>query len=204
VDGVHLDYIRFIDVILPRGLWSRYGLVMDREMPEYDFCYCEVCRQKFRKQSGRDPMELEDPSSDEAWREFRWRSITEVVTLLGDAAHARGKKISAAVFATPTLARQCVRQAWETWPLDMVFPMIYHNFYLEDVDWIGQATREGVEAVGGKFPLYAGLFVPRLAPAELERAVRLTREAGAQGVSLFSMPRLTDAHLAAFSRGQST
>lgn len=197
VDGVHLDYIRFIDVILPRGLWSRYGLVQDREMAQFDFCYCEVCREKFRRLGGRDPLQLEDPTSDQAWREFRWNSITEVVTLLSRTARNRGKAISAAVFATPTLARQLVRQAWDRWPLDMVFPMVYHNFYLEDVEWIGRATREGLEAVSANMPLYAGLFVPRLDPSSLARAVSLARDAGASGVALFSMPRLTAAHLTA-------
>jgi len=195
VDGVHLDYIRFIDVILPRGLWSRYGLVQDHEMPQFDFCYCEVCREKFRRLDGRDPMKLEDPAADAAWREFRWNSITEVVTILSRAAHAHGKAISAAVFATPTLARRFVRQAWDQWPLDMVFPMLYHNFYLEEVDWIGRAAGEGVQALPNTVPLYAGLFVPRLDPTQLASAVSLVRDAGAAGVALFSLPRLTDAHL---------
>ena len=43
VDGIHLDYIRFPDVILARGLWDKYGLVMDREYPEYDYCYGPKC-----------------------------------------------------------------------------------------------------------------------------------------------------------------
>ena len=195
VDGVHLDYIRFIDVILPRGLWSRYGLVQNNEMPQFDFCYCDVCREKFKQQSGLDAIKLEDAPSNQAWREFRWNSITELVTLLRATVQARKKKLSAAVFATPTLARQCVRQAWEQWPLDAVFPMLYHNFYLEDVNWIGRATREGVEALKGRVPLYAGLFVPRLKPEELRRAISLTRDAGAAGVALFSLPRLTQPHL---------
>lgn len=200
VDGVHLDYIRFIDVILPRGLWSRYNLVQDREMPQFDFCYCDVCREKFRKQAGIDPMQLEDAPSHVAWREFRWQSIREVVTLLSQTVHARGKKLTAAVFATPTLARQCVRQAWEHWPVDAVFPMIYHNFYLEDVDWIGRAAREGVQALPATVPLYAGLFVPRLDPTALGKAISLSRDAGAAGVALFSMPRLSAAHLTALGR----
>ena len=200
VDGVHLDYIRFIDVILPRGLWSRYGLVQDREMPQFDFCYCDVCREKFRQQTGIDPMRLEDASAHTAWREFRWESITQLVTLLSRAVHARGKKISAAVFATPTLARQFVRQAWDQWPVDAVFPMLYHNFYLEDVEWIGRAAREGVQALPAGVPLYAGLFVPRLDPTALSRAVALSRDAGAAGVAFFSMPRLSTAHLTALGK----
>ena len=200
VDGVHLDYIRFIDVILPRGLWSRYNIVQDREYPQYDFCYCNVCIDKFRKESGIDARELKDPSENVAWREFRWRQITEMVTLLGQTAHAHNKKITAAVFATPSLARQFVRQAWDTWPVDAVFPMIYHHFYQEDVEWIGRAAREGVVALQRRVPLYAGLFLPRLNPEELTRAVTLAREAGSQGVSLFSLNSLSVERLAAFKR----
>jgi hypothetical protein len=110
------------------------------------------------------------------------------------------KKITAAVFATPTLARQFVRQAWDTWPVDAVFPMLYHNFYQEDVDWIGRGTREGVVALKGRVPLYSGLFLPRLDPSELSRAVALSREAGASGVALFSLNSLTDARLSALAR----
>ncbi|MCK4991270.1 MAG: hypothetical protein KAS29_12315, partial [Bacteroidales bacterium] len=39
VDGIHLDYIRYPDVILAEGLWDKYGLVMDREYPQFDYCY---------------------------------------------------------------------------------------------------------------------------------------------------------------------
>ncbi|MCK7530490.1 MAG: hypothetical protein MZV63_05325 [Marinilabiliales bacterium] len=45
VKGVHLDYIRYSDVILPVGLWEKYNLIQDREYHEFDFCYCDTCRQ---------------------------------------------------------------------------------------------------------------------------------------------------------------
>ena len=48
VDGVHLDYIRFPDVILARGLWDKYGLVMDKEYPDYDYCYGKECVDGFK------------------------------------------------------------------------------------------------------------------------------------------------------------
>jgi uncharacterized lipoprotein YddW (UPF0748 family) len=200
VDGVHLDYIRFIDVILPRGLWSKYDIVQDREYAQYDFCYCPVCVDKFRGQTGIDPRQLKDPAENAAWREFRWNAITEMVALFGQAARAHKKKITAAVFATPTLARQFVRQAWDTWPVDAVFPMLYHNFYQQDVEWIGRATREGVEALPRTIPLYSGLFLPQLNPTELARAVSLSREAGARGVALFSLSTLGATRLAALTR----
>ena len=64
VDGlssIHLDYIRYPDVILPVALWPKYNLVQDREYPDFDFCYCSVCRQEFERRNGVDPMRIPDP-----------------------------------------------------------------------------------------------------------------------------------------------
>ena len=197
VDAVHLDYIRHPDVILPRNLWETYGLVQDHEMPEYDFCYCTVCREKFRKQSGSDPLKLKDPAANRAWRQFRYDSVTELVGVLSRTVHSRGKAISAAVFPTPTIARTQVRQAWEKWPLDLVFPMLYHTFHRQGIDWIGRGAAEGIAALPASVPLVAGVHLPDLRPAELARAVRVAREAGAAGVAMYDLGGLSDAHLAA-------
>ncbi len=199
IDGIHLDYIRHSDVILPVGLWSKYDLVQDREYPEYDFCYCDVCRERFRRETGSDPLSLPDPALDVAWREFRWNTVTELVSGLADRVHARGKPITAAVFPTPALARKLVRQAWDQWPLDAFFPMIYHEFYEEGIPWIGAATAEGVASLASDTPLYSGLYLPSLSPDMLADAVASALSAGAAGVSLFEMGGLTDQHLASLS-----
>jgi len=195
ISGVHLDYIRHSDVILPVGLWSKYDLVQDREYPEFDFCYCEVCRSTFREQSGVDPLELPDPSRNSEWRRFRWDSVTGLVEILATAVRRHGKPITAAVFPTPFLARKLVRQSWDEWPLDAVFPMLYHGFYEQDIPWIGGAVREGVESLPPTTPLYAGLYLPDLTPPDLAEAVQVARSAGAAGVALFESAGLTDAHL---------
>jgi uncharacterized lipoprotein YddW (UPF0748 family) len=197
IDGVHLDYIRHADVILPVGLWEKYDLVQNTEHPEFDFCYCDVCRETFARQTGRDPLELSDPTQDVEWREFRWQSVTGLVEVLAEAVHARGKPISAAVFPTPKLARRLVRQAWDDWPLDAFFPMIYHSFYNEDLSWIASATAAGVAALPSRVPLYSGLYLPSLTPDELGRAAAAARGAGAAGVSLFALDGLSEAHLKA-------
>ena len=201
--GVHLDYIRFPDVILPKGLHAHYNLIQDRELPEYDYCYCEVCREAFRGESGRDPLEEHDPSQDVEWRRFRENRITRLVERAVREIHEAGKQATAAVFATPELARQLVRQNWAEWPLDAVFPMIYHKFYDEPPEWIETASHEGVEALAGKMPLYAGVFAPEL-PGELAgRALDFALEGGAQGISLFSAEALTDDQLSAVARAKS-
>lgn len=200
VDGVHLDYVRHADVILPVGLWAKYGLVQDREMPEFDFCYCDTCREAFAAETGRDPVELDDPASDEDWRAFRWRGVTTLVTDLATAVHNHGKPITAAVFPTPELARRLVRQAWDQWPVDAVFPMLYHGFYNEDLPWIGRCVQEGLSALDTGRRLYAGLYLPDLGPADLSAATRLALDAGASGFSAFEMNGLTDAHLQAVAK----
>ena len=199
VDGVHLDYVRHCDVILPRGLWEIYDLVQDFEHPEFDFCYCDVCREQFAALDGRDPLEIADPPADEAWRRFRWESVTGAVRGLAETVHQHGKPISAAVFPTPTIARTLVRQGWDEWPLDRFFPMLYQGFYLEDIAWIGRGVREGVGALEARDgqPLCAGLYIPSLNPPQLAEAVETVRAAGAAGVSMFEMGGLTDEHMAA-------
>jgi len=211
VDGVHLDYVRHSDVILPRGLWERYGLIQDREHPEFDFCYCEVCRETFASLHDTDPLDLPDPPADQRWRRFRWDSVTGLVEALAGAVHgvpashhgsslasdSRVKPITAAVFPTPSIARKLVRQAWDEWPVDAVFPMLYHSFYEKGLPWIGRGIKEGLEAITARPAatpspkhLLAGLYLPSLTPEERIQATRNAREAGAQGVCFFEMAGL--------------
>ena len=64
--------------------------------------------------------------------------------------------------------------------------MIYHGFYKEQVSWIGDAVKEGIHFLNGKFPLYAGLFLPNFKTHdELEQGIKTAMANGASGVSLF-------------------
>lgn len=184
--GVHLDYIRFPDVILPRALWEKYGLVQHEELPPFDFCYCAVCREQFRAQTGVDPLELPDPPGHEVWRRFRWDAVTALVNELVQEIHRAGKLATAAVFPSPRIARRLVRQDWPTWNLDAVLPMVYHSFYNEGIAWIESTVQEGVAALPADRPLYAGLYLPELQGAgEFEQAVVAALRGGARGVALF-------------------
>ena len=51
--GVHLDYIRHPDAILPKGLWSKYKIVQDKVYPPYDYGYSAYEREQFKKKSRR-------------------------------------------------------------------------------------------------------------------------------------------------------
>jgi uncharacterized lipoprotein YddW (UPF0748 family) len=146
--GVHLDYVRHPDAILPKGLWSKYKIVQDKVYPPYDYGYTEYSRKVFKKKHGIDPMEIKDPESHKAWMQYRLDSVTDLVNdYLVPAAHTRGRLITAAVFPGPTLARQMVRQDWGRWKLDAFLPMLYNEFYEAGPEWVKEQTAEGVNTV---------------------------------------------------------
>jgi uncharacterized lipoprotein YddW (UPF0748 family) len=185
LDGIHLDYIRYPDVILPVALWKKYNLIQNEELPQFDFCYCAVCRSAFKQQTGEDPFKLPDAPANDAWRQFRYDSVTKLVNYLVEVAHGKRKQISAAVFPTPTLAKKMVRQDWAHWNLDAFLPMTYQKFYNEKPEWIGRAVKEGVSALPANRPLYAGLNLSDLPGDDFDRAVKFAMAGGAKGVSLF-------------------
>jgi hypothetical protein len=184
VSGVHLDYVRYPDVILPKGLWKTYGLDQTNEMPEYDFCYNDSTRKSFLEFSGRDPLDIEDPAHDQQWLHFRYDSITNLVKMLAEVVKGRNRTLTAAVFPTPSMARKICRQDWDKWPLDAVFPMTYSSFYEAEIDWIGDCMLENIHAVS--IPVYAGLFMPDLQdPDSFRKALKVVHSSGGAGVSLF-------------------
>lgn len=188
--SIHLDYVRYVDVILGADLQPKYNLVQDHEMPEYDYGYHPIAREGFKEIFGYDPMEMEHPELSPEWRQYRLNAVTSLVNEISDIAHDNNQKLSAAVFPFPERARQMVRQAWNDWNLDMVFPMIYNNFYQENVNWIGFVTEQDVKDVD--FPVYSGLYSPALTdPADLEKAIRLCKEKGAKGISIFTADNLS-------------
>jgi uncharacterized lipoprotein YddW (UPF0748 family) len=189
--GIHLDYIRHPDAILPRGLWKKYGIVQDRVYPQYDYGYSAYERAQFQKKYGVDPLRIgrneeQDPTLRQEWLQFQLDMVVGLVNdYLVPAAHATHKTITAAVFPGPSLARQMVRQDWARFQVDAFFPMLYNTFYETGPDWVGEMSREGVHAV--KVPVYSGLYVQDAGPELISDLVRRSRAAGAAGVSLFSL-----------------
>jgi len=197
LDGIHLDYIRYPDVILPEALQPKYGIKQDREYPQYDYCYCDLCRRDFQKETGIDVLKLEDPATNTPWKQFRYDRITHLVNdTLIPVAHAQKKLLTAAVFPNWDM----VRQQWPAWNLDAALPMLYHSLYGEDIGWIKRETEKGVKSLADRAPLYSGILVFRLSPEELAAAIGAALEGGAQGVVLFSAQGMTDATWLSFSQ----
>ncbi len=130
--------------------------------------------------------------------------------------HDKGKEINAAVFPGPNpIAKKIVRQEWDKWNLDAVYPMNYNDFYLEGPEWVGKMVKEGVTALNHRIPLYSGLFIcpnperkteekdPEnhgVTPEELEIAVRTSMENGAAGICLFTPKRMMPEHWNVFEK----
>ncbi len=195
MDGIHLDYVRYPDVILAKGLWDKYNIIQDKEYPQYDYCYCPTCRSKFRKKYGVDPLNLEDPAHHKAWLQFRYDQVTHLVNdRLIPLVHKSGKKASAAVFPN----WENVRQQWSVWKLDAVMPMLYNRFYLEGADWIKEKTKTALHSLTYNTSLYSGLFVEK--SGQLKEYIHSAFDGGAQGIVLFSLDALNKEHYAMLNK----
>lgn len=197
IESVHLDYIRFPDIFLADGLLPKYNLVQNEEMPEYDFCYCDVCINEFEKIHHKNPLKSENVAKDMEWKNFRLNAIKAVVDDAYKIVHKNNKILTAAVFPYPEMSGHMVRQRWDKWNIDEVYPMIYHGFYNEEVDWIGYATKQGVTDLSAKkVGLNTGVYLPDFKSSEeLRQAIIFAKENGAKGVTFFDGPSLTDDYL---------
>lgn len=190
LNGIAIDYHRFVDVVLPTTLWPRYGIVQDKEYPEWDYGYHPAMIDKFKELYGYDPREQADPSQDEKWLQFRCDQITEVANEIAELVHSYNKKMAASPFPTPQMARQMVRQDWGKWNLDIVFPMVYHNFYTGDVSFIEDCTIDNVKQKNPMTTLYCGMTGSN-SPVMFE-CMDAALNNGAEGIAIFTINSLRD------------
>jgi hypothetical protein len=190
LNGIAIDYHRFVDVILPTTLWPRYHIVQDREYAAWDYGYHPAMIEKFRQLHGYDPRDREDPSEDEQWLQFRCDQITEVANEIAEVVHSYGKKMAASPFPTPAMSRQMVRQEWNKWNLDIVFPMVYHNFYTGDPSFVADCTVENFNTGNPATTLYCGLMASN-SPV-IFQCMDEAFSNGAEGIAIFTVNALRD------------
>lgn len=188
LNGIAIDYHRFVDVVLPTTLWPHYGIVQDREYAAWDYGYHPEMLKKFQAQYGYDPREQEDPSLDVKWRQFRCDQITEVANMIAEVVHSYGKTMAASPFPTPKMASRMVRQDWGKWNLDIVFPMVYHTFYTQDTSFISDCTVENARDKNEKTTLYCGMTATD--GPEMFASMDAALQNGAQGIAVFTVSGL--------------
>lgn len=192
IEGVCLDYCRIVDCVLPISLSYNYGLKQDTEVfPEYDFGYHPCALNAFIEEFGYDPRELEDPTRDAKWCMFRERLISEVANIAAETAHFYGKKVCASPFATVKLASFMVAQNFAQWNLDLVFPMVYSDFYTMEPGFTYEATVQNNRDKNPLTKLYCGLGAELGGSYDsLVENMDAAFRGGAQGISLYTIAGL--------------
>jgi len=193
LDGIHLDYIRYVDAILPVGLQPKYGLKQDSVFPEFDYGYHPYMVNLYKAKTGINPFDLKNPATDPEWLQFRLDELNKTVVELREHIQDHGLKATAAVFPTPAMARQMVRQEWNTWTLDCYYPMVYNNFYNENFDWVRDVMIENKSTLSAKENVICGLYVPALKnEADFRKAISSALEGGADGLAFFDFRAMDD------------
>ena len=178
VDGINLDYIRYIEVN-----FRKYR-------PEGDTCYCDHCVNDFFEKTAINISNYKVPQDCEDWNKYRVNAITSLVNEIAKIVHAKGKIISADVYPGPWQSNKQVRQKWDEWDLDMVFPMIYTHTFNKQPEWIGTQTAEGVDSLknnGKKTELFTGLEAEIMTDENFRIGVHDALKNGAEGISVFKL-----------------
>lgn len=193
-DGLHLDYIRY-----PDGF--RFGETPEIsrvEVADQSFCYCAQCCQRYREAYGIDPRSIPiiagHPEFDR-WQKWRQDRIVSQVhwyrQRLSDE-FGPNLALSAAVFPTPSIARNNVQQDWPRFAdvLDFVCPMIYaKQFWGQPTAWIQQAVGEGRRETGSTTDIMAGIGPhDTYQPEEIADAIVSARAGGSDGEMVFVYP----------------
>jgi uncharacterized lipoprotein YddW (UPF0748 family) len=168
VTGLHLDFIRYPG---PDYDWSRPSL------------------EGFARRTGRTGDPLAGPLQDpEGWEQYRREALTAVTERLAKSARAArpGLLLSAAVVPDQALAVRSRFQDWPEWLarglVDAVCPMAY----TVDSRVFRQQVAQATERLGPGQAVWAGVGAYRLPMAGILEKIAVAREAGAEGVVLFS------------------
>jgi len=188
LDGLHLDYIRYPDV-LPFAPGSRFGVGLD-------FGHGEATRARFRAETGLEAPSGRRLANANRWDAWRRDKVTELVGAIADAALAArpGLLLSAAVWSHADRAYLSIGQDWRRWLedglLDFAVPMAYT---LDTRLFRYQAEEFSSAALAPRVWIGIGTWLFATRPARAVEQVRLARSAGVAGDALFSWDSIAEA-----------
>jgi len=188
LDGLHLDYIRYPDV-LPFAPGSRFGVGLD-------FGYGVRTRARFKQDTGLDaPLgdSLANATRWDAWRRDQVTALVVAVRFATRTAHAT-VQLSAAVWAWADRAYLSQGQDWRRWLeaglLEFAVPMAYT---LDDRVLRYHAESFAGLPTGNRIWVGLGTWLFAQRPERALEQIRIVRAAGAAGDSLFSYDAIADA-----------
>jgi len=167
VDGLHLDFIRY---------------------PGPTFDYSKAMLEGFRRRTGGGDMLAQPTAHPAEWDAYRRELLTALTTRLADAARQErpGLVLSAAVAPDEAQAVNNKFQDWPRWLATGVLQALCPMTYTPDSRLFSMQLAAVRERTGPTQPLWAGIAAYRLDVAGIVEKVALARQAGAQGVVLFS------------------
>lgn len=166
VDGLHFDFIRY---------------------PGRSFDYSHAALEAFARSTGGNDLIGGPSRNPDAWDAWRRDALTVLTTRLADAARAErpGLLLSAAVAPDEAQAVNHKFQDWPRWARGGVIAALCPMTYTTDNRLFTQQL-EAMRDRTGAHPLWAGIGAYRLDVPGIVEKVALARQAGAQGVVLFS------------------
>ncbi|HEY7925330.1 MAG TPA: family 10 glycosylhydrolase [Vicinamibacteria bacterium] len=167
VDGLHLDFIRY---------------------PGPTFDYSKAMLEGFRQRTGGGDLLAQPAAHPAEWDAYRRELLTALTTRLADAARQErpGLVLSAAVAPDEAQAVNNKFQDWPRWLATGVLQALCPMTYTPDSRLFSMQLAAVRERTGPIPPLWAGIAAYRLDVAGIVEKVTLARQAGAQGVVLFS------------------
>jgi uncharacterized lipoprotein YddW (UPF0748 family) len=187
LDGLHLDYIRYPDV-LPFTPGSRFGVGLE-------FGYGEVARRRFREETGREAPFGTSTANANRFDTWRRSQMTGLVRRIREAVRGRSPELelSAAVWAWPDRAYLSMFQDWRGWIddglLEFAVPMLYT---LDErlLRYNSQAFTSGV--AGDRVWIGLGSWLFARSPEGAVRQLREVEAAEPTGIALFSWDALAE------------
>jgi uncharacterized lipoprotein YddW (UPF0748 family) len=185
VDGIHLDYVRFpnAEFDYSAGALAQFRRYLQRDLTDAE-------RREYDARARREPL-FYTQMFPQRWVAFRQERVTDLVSRLRVALKARRPAaiLSAAVIPDAEEAATRRMQNWGGWIhdglLDVVCPMAYT---MDPIAFRSQVLN--VQRVAGSKPVWAGIGAFQLSALETILNIRAARQAGAQGVVLFSYDNL--------------
>jgi uncharacterized lipoprotein YddW (UPF0748 family) len=181
LDGIHLDYIRYPDV-LPFVPGSRFGVGLD-------FGYGEATRARFQAETGLTAPFDESLANANRWDAWRRAKLTELVATIGGAVHAVAPDLalSAAVWAYADRAYLALGQDWRGWlDADLIHFAVPMAYTLDDALLSHLAHAFAGVPSGDRIWIGLGSWLFEKKPERAVAQVEIVRAAGAGGDALFS------------------
>ena len=188
LDGLHLDYIRYPDV-LPFSPGSRFGVGLD-------FGYGERSRARFRAETGLEAPQGDSLRNADAWDSWRRERVDLLVRDIAGAARAASARLtlSAAVWSYADRAYLAMGQDFRRWLdegwIDFAVPMAYTK---DDRLLRYQAAAFAGSPHGERIWIGLGSWLFAKQPDGALRQIAIARQAGAPADALFSWDSIADA-----------